>query len=228
MTARAVIFDLDGTLADTLKTITHAMNAGLARLGLPAKKSSEVALLVGEGVSVLCDRALPEDRKSEHAALVSAVRAAYAAAPLHETRLYEGMERSVRELRQLGAKLAVLSNKPHALTAATVTGLRLDDCFEIVLGHKEENPRKPDPTSLLWVLDRLGVRAENSLYVGDTSIDMETARRAGAISVAVSWGFRPLSDSTPFAPDHVAHFPERILAFYRERFLAAGPTLSSS
>lgn len=217
MTPRAVIFDLDGTLADTLACIAAAVNAGLAAVGLPERSLTDVRGMVGEGIATLCARALPPDRPDLGDALLEATRAAYDARPMHEVRLYPGMQEMLDLLRGSAAELAVLSNKPDHLTVATIDGLGIRGYFRCVLGHREEFPRKPDPKSARFVAAALGVEPGEVLYVGDTPIDMQTGRAAGFRVVAVSWGFRALAELLPFRPDHVVHDPRDVAALYRGR-----------
>ncbi len=215
MTWRGLIFDLDGTLADTLRTISAALNHGLEALGLPSHPGEAVAGMVGEGVEVLCRKGLPEGRLDLLPALTMEVRAFYDRNPMLHVRFYDGVAAMIEELRAIGARLAVLSNKPHPLTVQTIAGLGASDAFEVVLGQRDEFPRKPDPTSTRWILGRLELAAEEVLYVGDTPIDMQTARAAGMTSVAVTWGFRGRDELARHEPGHFVDRPDEIVALYR-------------
>jgi phosphoglycolate phosphatase len=208
----ALIFDLDGTLADTLRTIAAAVNHGLAAVGLETLSLERVARIVGEGVATLCERALPPDRAALHQDLLREVRAYYALNPMQHCRLYPGIDSMLDRLAVLDARLAVLSNKPHELTVATLRGLGIEARFREVLGHREEFPRKPDPTSVRWLIERLGVERDRVLYVGDTPIDIGTARAAGLAVAAVTWGFRPEEELSPLQPDFIVRSPREILA----------------
>lgn len=214
MTVRGVIFDLDGTLADTLRTIAAALNDGLAALDLPEHEVGAVAGMVGAGVQVLCRKALPDGREDRLPALMLAVRAAYDREPLRHCRLYPGVEELLAHLASRGAALGVLSNKPHDLTVATVEGTGIAGRFRAVLGHREGAPHKPDPTSARWLLDELGLAPDETLYVGDTCIDVDTARAAGMRSVAVTWGFRTREELLACRPDELASEPREIAALY--------------
>lgn len=214
---RGVVFDLDGTLADTLRTIAAAVNHGLGVLGLPPRSLEEVAEMVGEGVAILCEKALPPDRVAEAEELARHVRAFYERHPVLHCRLFPGMEEALGELRALGLRLGVLSNKPDSLTQKTIDGLGVRDAFAAVLGHREDLPRKPDPAGLHHVLGRLGLSPDEILYVGDTPIDMETGARAGAPRVAVAWGFRPLDVLVRHEPEYVAREPADLVAIVRRR-----------
>lgn len=214
MIARGIVFDLDGTLVDTLGTIAAALNHGLGVLGLPEHPPARVATMVGEGVRVLCELALPERSRSDAALLerlLAEVRAFYDRNVLLHARMYDGVEELLRALAGRGVRLAVLSNKPDPLTVATIEGLGLAPLFSVVLGHRDAFPRKPDPTSARFVLERLGVRPAEALYVGDTPIDLRTARAAGIPSVAVTWGFRGRPELEAERPDHVVDHAAEVL-----------------
>lgn len=211
----AVLFDLDGTVADTLETIAAVLNEGLAVIGEPTHAVAAVKDMVGEGVSVLCAKALAGDRQHRLPELLREVREAYRRDPMRHCRLYPGVRTLLDDLRAQGARLAILSNKPHELTVATVAGLGIALHFEQVLGHREEFPHKPDPTSARWLLAQLGVRPEQTLYVGDTAIDVATARQAALTSVAVTWGFRSRAELIACAPDHLVDHPAEVLPIFR-------------
>jgi len=218
MAAQGLIFDLDGTLADTLDTIAAALNDGLSRLELARHPREAVASMVGEGVGELCRRGLPPERRDDdelHTRLLRYVRASYDESPLRHAKLYEGVEAMVRTLGDAGVQLAVLSNKPHPLTVATIDGLGLGGLFEIVLGQRDEFPRKPDPTSVRWILERLDLAPSEALYVGDTPIDMQTAEAAAIPSIAVTWGFRRRDELLVCGPDHVVDDAASIVAIAR-------------
>jgi phosphoglycolate phosphatase len=184
VTIAAVIFDLDGTLADSLRDIAEHMNDTLAEHGLARIPVADYAPFVGNGVRELVRRAAPAEDAD---ALVEAFRARYRAAPVVHTRPYPGI---VELLDSLDARLAVLSNKPHALTEAVVNEL-FPGRFAAVLGEREGTPRKPDPAGALALARALEVPPEACALVGDSDVDVETALRAGMRAIAVSWGLRP-------------------------------------
>lgn len=215
MPYRAVIFDLDGTLADTLKTIAAALNHGLTTIGRPTLSLPEVARIVGEGVGMLCKKALGEGDETILADLLRATRGYYAEHPMFECRLYPGVASMLDGLRDADARLAVLSNKPHDLTVATMRGLGLESRFVEILGASDGFPRKPDPTSARHLAKRLATPNDEILYVGDTPIDMETAKAANLPVAAVTWGFRSRAELLPYRPDHVISDPEEIVRLCR-------------
>jgi phosphoglycolate phosphatase len=190
MAFRAAIFDLDGTLADTLATIAGVANHALRSLGLPEHQLAAYKSMVGEGITVLCRRALPPGREELLDEMLRRARARYATHFLDGARLYDGMREALEELARRGAKLAVLSNKPHDLTVKTVEGLGIAPLFACLVGQAERFPPKPDPAVARHVQEQLGVAAAEVLYVGDSAIDMDTARNAGFAPLGVTWGFR--------------------------------------
>jgi phosphoglycolate phosphatase len=211
MRFQGLIFDLDGTLVDSLPSITAAVNHGLERLSLPAHPMAAVSRMVGEGVRTLCERALPEGRLDLHDSLLSHVWEYYEAHLLDRTKPYPGVDELVRALATSGAKLGVLSNKPDVLTCRTIVGLQWASVFKAVRGQHDGLPRKPDPAGAYWILGALGLEPEQTLYVGDTAIDCATARAAGIPSVAVTWGFRARAELERESPTWIVDRPDQIL-----------------
>lgn len=186
----AVIFDLDGTLADTLGAIARAVNHSLAGMDLPEFPEDSFRTMVGDGIYALCERALPPDQLHRQDELLARLRRRYTEHLMDGSRLYDGIEGLLQDLHKDAVLLAVLSNKPHPLTLGTLEGFGIQSLFAAVLGECPEIPRKPDPAGVHWLLERLGVPAEKTLYVGDTPTDMQTAKAAGLDAVGVLWGFR--------------------------------------
>jgi phosphoglycolate phosphatase len=215
MPFRAAIFDLDGTLADTLETIAGVANFALRSLGLPEHAIADYRAMVGEGISVLCRKALPPDRADLQPELLARARARYATHYLDRARLYPGMRELLEELAGRGAKLAVLSNKPDELAVKTVEGLGVAQCFARVVGQRDGVPPKPDATSARLVQKALGVDANEVLYVGDSAIDMETAKRASFASIGVLWGFRGRQELLDAGARWLVEEPGEILPIYR-------------
>jgi phosphoglycolate phosphatase len=189
--ARAAIFDLDGTLADTLADIATAMNDALAAPGMPRHDLAAYRRFVGEGVEQLATRALPADRQDERPALIERYLARYAEVLLDESVPYPGVVALLDDLAARGVPLGVLSNKPDPSTQTVTAALFGPTRFAIVAGRRPDVPRKPDPTAALAIAATLGVPPAETIFVGDTAIDMKTARAAGMIPVGVAWGFRP-------------------------------------
>jgi phosphoglycolate phosphatase len=186
----AVVFDLDGTLLDTLEDIAVAANATLAELGEPELEVEAYRGLVGEGVVSLLKRALGETDPGRLAGAVARLEFHYGLTWNRHTRPYSGIPELLDALAARQLPMAVLSNKPHGFTALCVEQLLSAWRFHAILGAREGLPRKPDPQGLFQVLGQMAVRPEQVLYLGDTAIDMRTAVAAGCYPVGVSWGFR--------------------------------------
>lgn len=186
---KAVLFDLDGTLTNTLKDISTAMNRALRLHGLPEFAEQDYCYLVGDGAKKLAERAV-----RDHQDLAQSVRETYQA--YYETHAmvttlpYDGIPELLAALSARGLKLCVLSNKPDADTRNVVAHYFPSVDFALVRGQVEGVPVKPDPTGALAVAAQLGVKPDEFLYLGDTSVDMRCARSAGMHPVGVLWGFR--------------------------------------
>ena len=183
----ALVFDLDGTLIDSRRDITTAINRARAELGLPPLALEAVVTMVGEGARRLVERAFPElpDRTDQ---ILPRYLELYWDVCLETTRLYPGVEEMLAVLAGR-YPLALLSNKGEALSRKILDGLGLSGCFREILGGDSLPTRKPDPAGLRLLADRLGLPVERLLLVGDTWIDAETARNAGCAFALVEWGF---------------------------------------
>ncbi len=186
---RAVIFDLDGTLADTLDDIANAMNHVLVELGFPTATADEHRAGVGWGVRHLVKHALPGSDEALVDEATARFRRYYTDHLIVDTRPYPGIAELLDRL-QGRYTLAVLSNKPQAMTAAMIEEVFARWQFADVVGAREGVPRKPDPTSALALAQRLDVSPRDCVFVGDTDVDIQTATAAGMTPVGVGWGFR--------------------------------------
>jgi phosphoglycolate phosphatase len=189
---QGVIFDLDGTLLDTLEDIAAAMNQALGALGEPQHGLEDYRGFIGEGVRVLAERAAPAlaADAARLEALIEIYRGHYADQLVGHTRPYPGIDALVDALAARGVPLGVLSNKPDAPTRALVERF-FPGRFRVAWGQREGVPRKPDPTAAIAIAGELGVAPATTFFVGDTGIDMRTAVAAGMVPVGVAWGFRP-------------------------------------
>ena len=192
MPFRATIFDLDGTLLDTLDDIANAANNVLAARGFPTHPNSDYRTFIGDGVIKLMLRALPKAHRDEATVQVSvgAYVREYERTWNALTKPYPGVPEMLDALVIRGLKLAVLSNKPDHFTQRCVDELLAKWAFDVVVGASDQFPRQPDPASAIETAQRLGVPPAECLYVGDSGIDMQTARAAHMCSVGALWGFR--------------------------------------
>lgn len=189
---KACIFDLDGTLVDSLADLATAVNRMLDDNGYPRAPLEMFPKYIGDGMKKLVERALPESARDADNVerCAAAYLRHYEQCWRDQTRVYEGMLEAVQELRNRGIRLGVLSNKPHRFTALCCEHFFPAGLFEVVLGQRDGVPRKPDPTAGTEIAGRLGLAPAECAYVGDSGIDMEFAVRAGMRRIGVLWGFR--------------------------------------
>ncbi len=206
------IFDLDGTLVDSLRDIAEALNECLELLGLPSQPVDRYRYLVGEGVPKLCERALGQTHPHLVNRLAELARPRYRVRPLRHTRPYPGVTASLERLRRNGVRLAVLSNKPHEMTISVVRAFWPDGTFDCIQGYVEERHRKPDPHYVLRICRELGVSLSHTCVIGDTPTDVETARRSGTAGVGACWGFRSRADLAEAGADYLVDDPAELAA----------------
>jgi phosphoglycolate phosphatase len=207
----AVAFDLDGTLVDSLADIAHACNHAFEVLGLPTHPLDAYRGFVGEGVGRLLEQALPPERMDLRGEAETAFRARYGEHLLDLTQPYPGVVDLLRALTERGVPLGVLSNKPHPMTARVVEALFGDLPWKAVEGVRPERPRKPNPAGAFDVAEALGVDPSQVLFVGDTKVDVGTARAAGMVPVGVLWGFRPRAELEAAGAAHLLDAPADLL-----------------
>ncbi len=210
---RAAVFDLDGTLANTLEDLADSMNVTLASFGLPTHPLEPYRYYVGKGMLNLARSAAPEgtdedvlvqirDRMVDH----------YRHNWSHKTRPYDGIPDLLEQLKKRGLRLAVLSNKPDEFTKDMVEKF-FPGTFEYVSGARDGVPIKPDPTAAAFIAQVFGLEPSNCLYFGDTNTDMKTGRAAGMFTVGVSWGFREVLELTEAGAQAIIDTPAEALRF---------------
>ncbi len=192
MEYRAVLFDLDGTLVDTIKDIATCMNRVLRRHGEEERDLDTYRRSVGWGIRALVERLIPPQNATEEliAALTADMRREYNAHPVMESVAYPQIEPLLAYLDERNITTAVLSNKADEITQQVVATVFPNHGFTVVSGAVDGVPKKPNPESALRLAQRVGIAPEEWLFLGDTAIDMETAGEAGMLPVGVSWGFR--------------------------------------
>lgn len=205
---KLVIFDLDGTLVNSLEDLGNACNSALERFGYPTHPMDSFRYFVGDGVPMLIRRALPEsERSEENIARVKAVfDEIYGRNYNVCTRPYDGITELLGKLKAEGILIAVASNKPDNFTQTIVTGM-FGDTFSYVSGKKEGFEKKPDPQIALHIMEKLGVSPRDVLFAGDSSVDMQTAHNAGCDCIGCVWGFRTLQELTDNKATYIANSP---------------------
>jgi phosphoglycolate phosphatase len=208
-----VLFDLDGTLVDSLPDIASALNRALAEVGLPPLPLDVVRTLVGEGVLRLAEKALVTHQAShlDAAALARRVVSIYEERPCVETRLYAGMEQTLRALQTRGVKLGVLTNKMGSVARKLIAALGLAEVFDVVVGDGDGYARKPAPDAARALFEKFGVAPGSALMVGDGLPDLAMARAAGCASAGVTWGYVDRRTLEAERPDFLVDAPSQLL-----------------
>ena len=215
-TPRAAIFDLDGTLLDTLHDLADSANEALAAAGLPAHPVDSYRTFVGDGINMLVQRILPPGQCDDEmvAHVLALYRAAYGRGWNKKTRPYAGIPETLHELSFKPVKLAVLSNKPQKFTELCITHLLPGNPFQLIHGQRDNVPRKPDPGGALEIARAFQVLPGEVLFIGDSKTDMDTATAAGMRAIGVSWGFRPVEELVEHGAERVVNRPAELLELF--------------
>ena len=212
---KACIFDLDGTLANTITSIAYYGNAALKECGLAEIQEDTYRYLVGNGADNLMRGMLQTVKPGYTETDVKNLRAAYdnfyEGDPMFLVSNYPGVPELLAELAAGHVKLAVLSNKPHNVTSAIIEELFPKGTFSCYYGQRPQVERKPSPQGALLIAEELGVKPEECLYIGDTDVDMKTGRAAGMTTVGVLWGFRDRDELERSKADYIVEKPQEIL-----------------
>lgn len=217
---KACIFDLDGTLLNTLDTIAYYSNKALEHFGfqkLPQEKYQVLCRLSYKEYyeTLLRFGGCPEGKIDELRDIIGAYdQKVYMEDYLYLTRPFDGISAVLKELKEKGITLAVLTNKPDHIAKNIIASL-FPDMFHLCVGHIAGNPSKPDPHSLLALIQQLSLSKEECLYAGDTDIDILTAKRAEVFSIATAWGYQTIEMLQSQNPDVIIHRPEEILYYFR-------------
>ena len=212
-----VIFDLDGTLLNTIQDLGAAANYALESFGFPVHDMSAYPFFVGNGVTRLLERVLPENARNEEnvARLREYFMAYYEDHKADYTTIYDGIKDLLTALVESGVKLAVASNKYHKAVVEMIKIYFPDVEWVAVEGQKTDYPVKPDPSIVFDILSKSPTPKSQVLYVGDSGVDMETARRACVESVGVTWGFRPEKELREFYANNIVNHPTEILSLVK-------------
>jgi phosphoglycolate phosphatase len=215
---RCVLFDLDGTLVDTIDDIALSMNRALESQGFPAREPAEYPALVGRGIRNLARDCLPPGERTEEntGRVTEAAARFYAEKPVVRSRPYPGIPGLLAGLSQLKIRCAVLSNKPDAVARLVIGRLFPPDSFDLVQGEIPGVPRKPDPGAAWDILVSLGCTPRETIFMGDSEVDMETARNIGCFPLGVSWGFRPVETLEKAGAARIIQNPEELLDLIKE------------
>jgi phosphoglycolate phosphatase len=215
MKFKAVLFDLDGTLLDTIDDLADSMNSVLEKHGFPKHGIDKYKYFVGDGMDVLVRRALPVFLKDESviAGCIVAMKEEYSFRWADKTRPYDGIPELLDALSASGVRLSILSNKPHEPTGIVVSRMLADWKFEIVAGVREGVPRKPDPAAAISIAESLGIAPGEFLYLGDTNTDMKTAVAAGMFPAGALWGFRTAGELIEAGARILVSHPADLLGF---------------
>lgn len=209
---KAVLFDLDGTLVNSLEDLAVSANFALQMYGYPTHETEKYKYFIGNGLLNLVEKTLPEENRNKDTInkLFQTVWKYYSENYVVNTVAYDGIKELLTELKQKGYKLAVVTNKPHEMALNVVKAL-LGDVFDIVCGKLENYPPKPDPTLTLKVIDELGVKPEECVFVGDSGMDAANAVNSGCLGIGVLWGFRTEEELRSNGADYIVNKPFEIL-----------------
>lgn len=209
-----VIFDLDGTLLNTIQDLGMAANYALESCGYPTHDISAYPFFVGNGITRLLERVLPESARNEDnvARLRDCFMTYYEEHKADYTSVYDGIKELLVALTERGVKLAVASNKYHKAVVELIKTYFPDVEWVAIEGQKTDFPIKPDPSIVFDILSKSPTPKAQVLYVGDSGVDMETARRACVESAGVTWGFRPEKELRDFYADNIVNHPSEILS----------------
>lgn len=210
---KAVIFDLDGTLLDTLEDLANACNYALKSSGFETYDIKDYTRFVGNGRYKLIERIVPDKYKQDKEIINNVLRlfdTYYGKHMVDMTKPYDGIIEMIEELKERNMKIAVVSNKPHEF-AEDVVRRYFGDSFEITYGQRPNHPTKPDPKTVYEVMESLNIKEDECIYVGDSDVDVNTAKNAGVKSVGVAWGFRGEGELREAGADFIIKTPIELL-----------------
>lgn len=211
---KLAIFDLDGTLLNTIKDLGEAVNYALDRNGFHTHSVASYPYFVGNGVKRLIERALPEDARKKSSVvntMLKDFKQYYNEHNTDRTKPYDGIPELLQELLDSGVQLAVASNKYQQATLKIINHFFPDIPWVAIQGQQEGIPVKPDPSIIFMILSQAKIAKQDTIYIGDSGIDMETARRACIDSIGVTWGFRPVKELKEYHANTIINRPQDII-----------------
>ena len=216
MIYRAAIFDMDGTLVDTLEDLADSVNEMLDHYDFPQRTIDEVRKFVGNGAKKLIERALPAEKSADENFVLEALKyydGCYSRHVLNKTKPYDGIMEFLTELNARKIPLGICTNKQNFAAQIIAEKILSPIKFSKVIGDELGKPRKPDPTRALEIAKSFGVQPAEVAYFGDTAVDMNTAKNAGFLPVGVTWGFRPISELQASGAKIIVNHPKEIFEF---------------
>lgn len=214
---KAVLFDLDGTLVNSLEDLANSTNYALEKFGFPTHETEKFKYFVGDGMPKLIERVLPIENRDEdtHVKVLECFMNHYREHYVDKTVAYDGIDALINFLKEKDIKLAVISNKAQEM-AVTVANKLFGNVFDIVCGKQEGYPAKPDPALTLKVINDLGVTPDECIFIGDSGMDMAVAKNAKCLSIGVLWGFRTMEELGNNGADFIVETPFEILQIVGE------------
>jgi phosphoglycolate phosphatase len=214
MAYKSAIFDLDGTLVDSLADLADATNYALKSFNQPIHPVEAYRQMIGDGIQALISRALGSNQQGFIDGIVEKMREKYRQICLCKTKPYKGISEVINKLQSRKVKLAVLTNKDQFMAEKIVSHFFGRDCFDKVVGTTSNKPVKPNPEKVLQLIAELKLEPDEAIFVGDSGIDIQTAKSANIKAVGVSWGIRGRKELTVAEADIIIDYPEQLLEFF--------------
>lgn len=219
MRIKGVIFDLDGTLANTIADLKDSLNMAMHDLSLPLHDDESVIRCLNNGMKVFIRRSVPEELRTDE--LLEKVSQKYhhyyKLNHMNKTRFYDGITELLECLKkQYGIKIAVLSNKDNLYTQNIVNALDVGKNVDVAYGFREGIPHKPSPEGVIDIMNKLGLRKDETVFVGDSEVDVKTAANAGLASIGVLWGFKGIESFVETKPDYLIEKPMDLINILQE------------
>ena len=207
---KLVVFDLDGTLVNTLSDIVTSLNVALEQVGAPTLSTPEIQAIIGHSVAYMCQKAIPASMADRWEEVLAGFNAHYGRHCADTSLPYPGILPMLEALKKQGYTLAVVSNKPHRETVKVISLLFPRDLFSLVLGRMNRFTIKPDPAPLDFAISTLGFTRRDTLYVGDSEVDVDFAKNTGVPEIAVDWGYRSHDALLQAGACHIVSQPDAI------------------